>query len=724
MKLRRIIYLGGAMFLTLVVFTIDVIDKNVELDVAGVDLLRNLMVIGTFVLIYFFFQTVALRREESPTKKLGLALIATIVMVLSALGLSLGAEAGFDSKNFSLIPLDYATLFLASLLSMAFGLFCALVLTLLRDLLLFKRKRGTQRNLFIFFLLMLATAGSTLTMRPLESSILTSILFGATILFGVINAFRLSWIVYLTKREKIFSLIYGFFLFLGFVGLNVLLGQSSMVNRSLLYYSYPLQQFVSIVCLFGNIYFGMAFISTLFHLPTAEAFDRKTSEVSSLHNLSRLVTQVFDFNELVDTVTTMTLQVCEARSCWLEIIHTSEEDARLEARPQDIVAYSSSIGNYHVQVVGSKNIGMGEIDGLVSPSERTLRDIVLMERRPIIVDDVKQDPRFQHLKKTKHPVGSLAVVPLVSHTGLIGILYVTKETEFGFFKDDIAVISAFADQASVAIENSRLIKKSIERERLIREMMVAQEMQRRLLPQTLPKIATLELDAVSTPAFEVGGDYYDFVQLDKSKLGIIVGDVSGKGVSAAFYMSEVKGIFQSLSRLYPSPKDFMVKANEALSGSIDKHSFISLIYAVVDTTTGTLVLARAGHCPLLHVSGETVQYLRPTGMGLGLSQGPAFSDSIEEKSIALKNSDLCVFYTDGVTEARRGDDEFGYDRLLDTVLQSKGKSATEVKDNIIETVRAHTNHGANEDDLTVVVLKWCGDRPTGTKVFSQLEEAR
>ncbi len=332
-----------------------------------------------------------------------------------------------------------------------------------------------------------------------------------------------------------------------------------------------------------------------------------------------------------------------------------------------------------------------------------------MQRKPIVVDDLAQDNRFKKMQKDRIPSGSLVVVPLVSHAGMVGILYATKAMPFGFFKDDIDVISAFADQATIAIENSRLIKKSIERERLLREMTVAQEIQRKLLPQSLPQYPTLDIDASSTPAFEVGGDYYDVVELEGNKLGIAVGDVSGKGVSAAFYMAEVKGIFQSLSRLYPSPRDFMIKANEALSSSIDKHSFVSLIYAVIDRATGTLVLARAGHCPLLYLSGTSATFLRPGGMGLGLATGDAFSASIEEQTLRLLPGDVCVFYTDGVTEARSGDEEYGYDRLRDTVVATKEKSAAALRDALFQSVKTYADKDENDDDLTLMVLKWLGD---------------
>ena len=219
----------------------------------------------------------------------------------------------------------------------------------------------------------------------------------------------------------------------------------------------------------------------------------------------------------------------------------------------------------------------------------------------------------------------------------------------------------------------------------------------------------LEIDAISTPAFEVGGDYYDFVVLSGNRIGIIVGDVSGKGVSAAFYMSEVKGIFQALSGMFHSPREFMIRANNVLESSIDKHSFVSLLYGILDTHTGVLTLARAGHCPMLLVREGGTRYLRPGGMGIGLGEGDVFDSAMEEEVIPLGVGDVCVFYTDGVTEARHGADEFGYERLLAVAEEARGRSADAILQNILGTVHKFTDGQPTHDDLTLVVVKWRGN---------------
>jgi phosphoserine phosphatase RsbU/P len=699
MKLRPFLLLLVGVFLFAVKFALDVITMNVSLGVAGLGLFRELVTAAGMLLLYRSLQTSLPVRTSQPVGRLGVLLIGAGVLLAMVLLFSTITTQGFETKDLTLRPNDYGTLFISSLVSIFVGSFAILCLRLLRDLVLEYRKRWTLRNFRVMVVLILATAISALALRPLESALVTSILYGCAIAAGVINSFRLPWIVYLSKREKMLTLIFSFLLFILLTTLNVFLSQSALFSRGILYYSTTLQKFIALSLLFSNIYFGMAFVSTLFHLPTAEAFDRKRSEMSSIHTLSKLVTQVFDFNELVETVTAMTLQVCEAQSCWLEVIPLGEDE---------VEGSTGSTGVPPVQIAALKNITREEVDDLHASGLRELRASVLANRKPLVIDALAADPRLGKQRVASGKIASLVVVPLVSHVGPLGFLYATKTTEYGFVKDDVDVISTLADQATVAIENSRLIKKSIERERLVREMTLAQDMQRKLLPQTLPCHPHIDLDAISTPAFEVGGDYYDFIELSGNRLGIIVGDVSGKGVPAAFYMSEVKGIFQALSPQYASPREFMIQANNVLAGSIDKHSFVSLIYAILDVGSGRLTLARAGHCPMLYCGASHSDYVRPDGMGLGLGEEPLFAGAIEDHSLQLHAGDVCLFYTDGITEAHRNGDEFGYERLLSVAHQARGESASDVKDEVLRSVDSFIDHGVPHDDLTLVVLRWIG----------------
>lgn len=689
---------GGLLF---IIFITDVIRRSVDINLGWILLLRDIIILIAFLIFYFLVESIW-KRDQAPAKKLGFALVLTLVIGITSVLLFFISPSGFEIKNFLLIPLGFDSIVWSNVYGIVLSFTMLIVLLVLRDIIFSKRRKGTKRNFIILIVFIISMSMLTLVYRPLEPSIEMTILFIVTVIAMLMNSFRVSWIVYLSKREKILNIIFGFLLFCIFIGFDIITAkEGTIVGNSILFYSAPLHAFVWNVSLFATIYFGMTFISTLFHLPTAEAFERKLSEISSLHNLSRLVTRVFDFNELVDSVTTMTLEVCEARSAWLEII-PEQKTGKIATRRMSIIDDNSDI-----TVVALKNISHQEVQSIALSCGRNIRTQILDDRKPIVIDSVKEDRRTQNLVDMENKISSMAVVPLLSHENVIGILYATKDVEFGFDKDDVDVISAFADQATIAIKNSRLIEKSIERERLMREMMLAQEMQKKLLPQQVPQFPQLEIEALSTPAFEVGGDYYDFVLIDDKYLGLLVGDVSGKGISAAFYMAEMKGIFQSLSKVYREPKELLIQAQKILIGTIDRKSFISVIYAILNLETGELKIARAGHCPMLFATNHHAAYVQQTGLGLGMGSCEIFEKTITQENIQMEKGNVAVFYTDGVTEARPDDgSEFGYDRLEDVVIQCTEKSATDIRDSIVMAVDNHMNHASPEDDLTIVVLKW------------------
>ena len=692
--LKRLVFIVVPPVIFLVVFAYDIIRATVNLGIGGLEFMREVLIVLSFVLIYFLIESNRSKTKRLATKDIGrllvfLAIILCVVAFISHLGFGASSSKNGDEPKYSAM-----NIFLSVILAVGLGVVSIRTLLTIQDLILFKRKKGTKRNYTLYLILLFIAAGLLMPVVSGEVGWMLPVLFVLTILASVANSFRQSWIVYLSRKEKIYVIIYSALLFTGFVLLNVLFFEKSFTNKALLAFSPPLHRFTQLNAIFGAVYFGMAFISTLFHLPTAEVFERKQSEITSLHNLSRLVTQVFDFDDLVNTVTQMTLEVCAARSSWLELV-SSDETAAI---PRS-------------EVVSAKNITKEKIEAVMVGDHSSLRDLIVESKKYLLIDDVSVDRRTRHVKEQKLLKGSLLCVPLISHGNLIGTLQATKEFEYGFDQDDIDVMTTFADNVTIAIENSKLIAKSIERERLEQEMMVAQTMQRRLFPQTIPTSSSLEMVATSESSMEVGGDYYDFVQLPKNKIGIVVGDVSGKGVSAAFYMAEVKGIFLSLSKICETPKELLIRANETLIGSLEKKAFISLIYAILDTKSGRLHIARAGHCPAVYMSHDRVDLVRPSGLGLGLTKGEIFEQSTEERLITLNKGDVCLFYTDGITESRdHKGEEFGYERLVTITQKLRNLSAEEIKRNILQEVRKHVGEPTTGDDMTLVVIKWLGDQ--------------
>ena len=164
-----------------------------------------------------------------------------------------------------------------------------------------------------------------------------------------------------------------------------------------------------------------------------------------------------------------------------------------------------------------------------------------------------------------------------------------KNEEYGFDNDDIDLLGAFTNHIVIALENTKLVKKSLDKERLEHELRLAHDVQLNLLPKEVPVPSdSIDLAAASMPAHEVGGDYFDFIEIDDDHLGMVIGDVSGKGTSAAFYMAEIKGMIQAYSRIYDSPLKILSDVNRALHGNMDRRSFISLTYAILNKKTNKM----------------------------------------------------------------------------------------------------------------------------------------
>jgi len=266
---------------------------------------------------------------------------------------------------------------------------------------------------------------------------------------------------------------------------------------------------------YGSIYFLILFFTALFHLPTAEAYDRKAQEVTSLQYFSKLITEVLDFNDLVETVTDIALKLSGSKAAW--IIWKE---------------------NNMLNTLAAKNIGFIESDRLTNQILSIISFEKLTSTKTFSFNEKIVDGTSENLFSV------VSISPIKTRGETQGILVAAKNFGQIFTQDDLNAIETFSDYASVAIENSRLLKESIEKERLEKELDVAREIQRKILPLKVPEYPNLQIASVFIPAFEVGGDYYDFFRISETKLGFVIADVSGKGISAAFIMAEIKGIFE------------------------------------------------------------------------------------------------------------------------------------------------------------------------------------
>ncbi len=222
----------------------------------------------------------------------------------------------------------------------------------------------------------------------------------------------------------------------------------------------------------------------------------------------------------------------------------------------------------------------------------------------------------------------------------------------------------------------------------------------------------------------MGGDYYDFVEVEPGKLAVVVGDVSGKGTQAAFYMTLTKGILQTLSREGLSPAEVMRRLNMLFYANAPRGTFISMIYGVFDVEARSFTFARAGHNPVIlkRSPSQEPDLVQPTGMAIGLVDGPTFDNTIEERTLELRIGDVLVFYTDGFSEAMNlARDEYGDGRLARKVSDLGNRSATELLDAVAEDVHHFVGAADRHDDMTMVVVKL--DRSTSDSEDRQRVEA-
>lgn len=301
------------------------------------------------------------------------------------------------------------------------------------------------------------------------------------------------------------------------------------------------------------------------------------------------------------------------------------------------------------------------------------------------------------------------LTPIWSKEILVGVILVgEKKSETEYANDDLLFLSAIAGQTSVAIENSLLYEDLSKQERFKHELEIARGIQLASLPMKTPDISGLDIAGTSLPALEVGGDFYDYLNGKSDSLTIVIGDVSGKGTSAALYMSKIQGIMRTLNEFDLTPKELFIRTNNLISDSIDNKSFITSTGAKFNITNNKVTLARAGHLPLYHYRSQTDEVVRlmPEGLMLGFGKNSDFENILEQIEIEFKEGDVLLFLTDGLLEARNSaNQEFDESEIIKMLVYYNGHTAEEIKNYILQRIKNFTADNEQFDDMTLVVVK-------------------
>jgi len=336
----------------------------------------------------------------------------------------------------------------------------------------------------------------------------------------------------------------------------------------------------------------------------------------------------------------------------------------------------------------------------------TVRDRVIKEKTSLLVRDARLDEAFaDRMSIVQQQIRSMLAVPLQTDDRVIGLIYLDSPHFIKeFTKDDLSLLTVMANVAAIRIEHTRLAEVEQAERIHAKELAQAAEIQRSLLPVTAPSVAGLDLAGYNAACRTVGGDYYDFLPYPDGRVGLLVGDVAGKGMPAALLMSSLQARVQVL---FDDPKDLaalVTRLNRIISSNCPSNRFITFFIGVLDPKTGELTYVNAGHNPPLvaHADGS-VEKLEGTGLILGILPIAAYKQAV----CRLDPGDALLLFSDGVTEAVRpnSDEEFGEERLARVLAGLREQSADSIIQCVNQGVDDFTGGAPPADDLTLVVAK-------------------
>ncbi|MEA3188473.1 MAG: hypothetical protein QOD99_2303 [Chthoniobacter sp.] len=329
------------------------------------------------------------------------------------------------------------------------------------------------------------------------------------------------------------------------------------------------------------------------------------------------------------------------------------------------------------------------------------------DKEPLLLSG--SDARLAQLRDGTLQTESAMFSPLIYGNQNLGVLAIGNgPMSAPFSKSDFAIFKAIAEQSAFALYNAIVYSQADEKKRMDSDLLVAQDIQRILLPSGPPAIDGYEIDGINLPARQMSGDYYGYIKIDENRWGVAIADVSGKGVPASLIMAMCRSVLQSNAAQNSSAADVLHRVNRQLFPDIKEDMFISMAYVVLDQQTDSATLCRAGHdAPLLFSAREqAVKKLNPPGMALGIDSGDVFDRITGDFNVTLQPDDCLVLYTDGVTEALDGKgQEFGMKRMIQSIQASAHEGAASIRKRLTDDLMNFIGNCPQNDDITVIVIR-------------------
>ena len=428
-----------------------------------------------------------------------------------------------------------------------------------------------------------------------------------------------------------------------------------------------------------------------------------------IHDLGEVFTEDIDRDRLLRMIASCARKVTSARGVAI-YLWTPEHDFLRAAVVSGFFPPPLKIDNVVADQLADRAEDLEaflQLESIPSHSQTVVAHVA-QTGVPFFTESADADERFPWFRQPNLQTHSYIAVPLHYRDEQLGVLAVANPADRPTFTaPDFDVVKSIADQAAYSLQYAQVYQQLGEKKRLDHEIEVAREIQRVLLPSTAPYIPGFSCSAVNIPAQQVSGDYFDFIKVDDEHWGVVVADVSGKGVPASLIMTMCRSVLRSLAPGRMSPARVLGDLNRQLFPDMGEDMFITMLYLILDRS-GTVTLARAGHeTPLLwRAAAQQSEMIDSPGMALGIDAGDTFDEVIRDVTVALEPQDTLVAYTDGINEALDDEgNEFGQDQLRD-VLQAAGSSSVDhLVTAIVDRVQQFSSGHPQNDDITLAAVR-------------------
>ena len=414
-----------------------------------------------------------------------------------------------------------------------------------------------------------------------------------------------------------------------------------------------------------------------------------TDKLRMLLDITKKISRSLDLQEVLNLVMDTLDSLIPYDAAGIFVVKCADKGAVAEGE-EPCVFQAEAVRGYDIDELTNLHLKLGE--GLIGQ--------VALTSEPVTSPDVRKNPNYINARSETR---SEMVAPIISNTEVIGVFDLESDELNAYSEDDLEVLMLLASQVAIIIEKVMLHEQLIEKKRLEGQLEVARQVQLELLPPRDPQLEGYDISAYNFPTEEVSGDYYDWVRIYDDQIGLVIADVSGKGVPAALLMAFLRASLRAATHIGYSPHISMAKVNYLLWESIERNQFVTAFYAILDVTNKTLTYTNAGHNPpvLLKQNGD-VSFIERGSIPLGMFRDTRY----HEYYLTTEPGDVLMLYTDGATEAQNPEgEEFGRERLAKTVQLNRQLGARELITAAHAEVLEWTDgHGAT-DDVTFFVIK-------------------